>query len=282
MSNVISFNKSIKDGSVQGPKRPVNDRAKAASPRRWRALATELYGNGFSIESLEASEEQRDTLRGSILECLEEPDRTIFKAFLLPPISQLVGRSEIGGRPPFEGEVFGRHEVLMRRRGVAKYVDQYERQILRNLQSIEIIQQACLGSVLRMRLLEQRCERIIPKPVVTGEPVPPDGVRQEHSLAETLASVLSAIAPLRREILERTYEIGRARTLEGRKRHTSAHIAREMNLDAKAVSGHYQVAMKLLRSSSRNAPLLPYVHVINPGFVNTAEEALLCDIFNVV
>ena len=90
------------------------------------------------------------------------------------------------------------------------------------------------------------------------------------------------MAPLRREILERTYEIGRARTLEGRNRHTGAHIAREMNLDAKIVSGHYQVSMKLLRSSSRNAALLPYVHVINPGFVNTAEEALLCDIFNVV
>ena len=282
MSNVINLNKTIKDGSVQGPKRPVSDRTTAASPRRWRALATELYANGFTVASLEASEEHRDTMQGSILECLEEPDRTIFKAFLLPPISKLVDRSEIGGRPPFEGKVFGRQEVLMRRRGVAKYVDQYQRQVLRNLQSIEIIQQACLGSILRMRLLEQRHERIIPKPVVSGVPVPSAGLQQEHTLAEALASALSAMAPLRREILERTYEIGRARTLEGRNRHTGAHIAREMNLDAKVVSGHYQVSMKLLRSSSRNAPLLPYVHVINPGFVNTAEEALLCDIFNVV
>ena len=39
MSNVINLNKTIKDGFVQGPKRPVNDRTTAASPRRWRALA---------------------------------------------------------------------------------------------------------------------------------------------------------------------------------------------------------------------------------------------------
>ena len=281
MSNVINFNKTIEAGAVQHPKRPVSDRAKAVSQRRWRALATEFYANGFTATSVAESPAERDTLRASILECLEEPDRTIFKAFLLPPVEELVGRAEIGGRAPFEGKVFGSHEVLMRRRGIEKYMDQYERQIIRSLQSIELIQQACLGSVLRARLLEQRRERIIPKPVQTGAVTPDESPVQGASLAVELAAVLSKIAPLRREIIERTYEIGRERTLEGRKRHASADIAREMNLDTKVVGSHYHVAMKLLRHSSRNASLLPYVYLTHPGFVNSPEEALLCDIFNV-
>jgi hypothetical protein len=53
-----------------------------------------------------------------------------------------------------------------------------------------------------------------------------------------------------------------------------------MSLEHKVVGGHYQVAMKLLRHSSRNEPLLAFVHTINPGVVNTPEETLLCDIFN--
>jgi hypothetical protein len=283
MSNVINFNKTVKDGVIEGRKRPVNDLSRAPSTRRLRALATELYANGFSIASLETSDEQREILRGSILECLDEPDRSTFKAFLLNPISQLVGREDIAGRLPFEGGVFGRQEVLQRRRGVAKYMDQYEVQVIRYLRSIEIIQQACLGSDLRARLQEQRCERVIPRPPAVDVSAP-EGEQATHgaeqTLAQTLAAVLGTIAPLRREIIERTYEINRERTLTGRQRHTTAHIAEQMSLEHKVVGGHYQVAMKLLRHSSRNEPLLAFVHTINPGFVNTPEETLLCDIFN--
>ncbi len=283
MSNVINFNKTVKDGVIEGRKRPVNDLSRGPSTRRLRALATELYANGSSIASLEASDEQHEILRGSILECLDEPDRSTFKAFLLNPISQLVGREDIAGRLPFEGGVFGRQEVLQRRRGVAKYMDQYEGQVIRYLRSIEIIQQACLGSDLRSRLQEQRCERVIPRPpAVDGSA--PEGEQATagagQTLAQTLAAVLGTIAPLRREIVEHTYEINRERTLTGRQRHTTAHIAEQMNLEHKVVGGHYQVAMKLLRHSSRNEPLLAFVHTINPGFVNTPEETLLCDIFN--
>ena len=283
MSNVINFNKTVKDGVIEGRKRPVNDLSRGPSTRRLRALATELYANGSSMATLEASDEQREILRGSILECLDEPDRSTFKAFLLNPISQLVGREDIAGRLPFEGGVFGRQEVLQRRRGVAKYMDQYEGQVIRYLRSIEIIQQACLGSDLRSRLQEQRCERVIPRPPAVdgsalegGQATPGAG----QTLAQTLAAVLGTIAPLRREIIEHTYEINRERTLTGRQRHTTAHIAEQMNLEHKVVGGHYQVAMKLLRHSSRNEPLLAFVHTINLGFVNTPEETLLCDIFN--